>query len=173
MPSPNLTGSSANYDWGVNNPISNGGNQSGQWRTMSENEWVYVFLGRNTTSGIRFAKAQVNGIVGVILVPDNWNSSIYSLIDANNSASISSSNIISSSTWTNILEANGCVFLPAAGMRFGNLYTNISNAYAWYWTTTFNSSMYANCFEFYDGFLGIFNNVARCSAFSVRLVRDF
>ena len=75
MESPNLTGSSANYDWGYN-AISNAGNQENSgWRTLTNGEWSYLLMTRSTASGIRYAKAQVNGINGVILLPDNWNNS--------------------------------------------------------------------------------------------------
>ena len=33
----------ANFDWGVYNPISNGGNQAGLWRTLTREEWIYLF----------------------------------------------------------------------------------------------------------------------------------
>ena len=33
----------ANFDWGVYNPISNGGNQAGLWRTLTRDEWKYLF----------------------------------------------------------------------------------------------------------------------------------
>lgn len=32
----------ANYDWGVYNPITNGGNQAGLWRTLTQKEWQYL-----------------------------------------------------------------------------------------------------------------------------------
>lgn len=32
----------ANYDWGIFNPITNGGNQPGIWRTLTQDEWIYV-----------------------------------------------------------------------------------------------------------------------------------
>jgi hypothetical protein len=32
-----------NYDWGVYNKISNGGNQPGLWRTLTADEWLYLF----------------------------------------------------------------------------------------------------------------------------------
>lgn len=33
----------ANYDWGVYNPIRNGGNIPGLWRTLTSEEWTYLF----------------------------------------------------------------------------------------------------------------------------------
>lgn len=32
----------ADFDWGVYNPISNGGNTAGQWRTLKGEEWQYL-----------------------------------------------------------------------------------------------------------------------------------
>ncbi len=32
----------ANYDWGVYNPIANGGNTPGLWRTLTRGEWDYL-----------------------------------------------------------------------------------------------------------------------------------
>ncbi len=32
----------ANYDWGEYNPIVNGGNMAGMWRTLTEKEWTYI-----------------------------------------------------------------------------------------------------------------------------------
>ncbi|MBQ0154927.1 MAG: hypothetical protein KBS70_09180 [Bacteroidales bacterium] len=32
----------SNYDWGVYNPITNGGNQAGLWRTLTKDEWLYL-----------------------------------------------------------------------------------------------------------------------------------
>ena len=32
----------ANFDWGVYNPISNGGNTPGLWRTLTSEEWKYL-----------------------------------------------------------------------------------------------------------------------------------
>ena len=97
-------------DWGQN--FGNG------WSTLTEAEWTYIIDTRNTSSGLRFAKAKVNGVYGIILLPDNWNSSNYQLRDTNNKDAKCNSNTISADRWTKVLEANGAVFLPAAGFRF-------------------------------------------------------
>lgn len=123
-------------DWG-HNPISNGGNAPDMWRTLSWKEWDYLLNTRKTASGIRCAIAQVNGIYGVIILPDNWNADLYKLKDFKG-CGVSSSygsggntmesillnpkeNVISYSDWKNIFEANGVVFLPAAGYEGINL----------------------------------------------------
>ena len=104
-------------DWGVN-AISNGGNQTRVWRTLTKDEWNYLLQSRNTASGLRYAKAEVAGKNGLIVLPDNWSASTHTLSNANSNSASYSDNVISSSTWSN-LEAAGAVFLPAAGSRAG------------------------------------------------------
>ena len=132
-PKGNLTQYS---DWGYNS-ISNGGNVSGIWRTLTNNEWVYVFETRATLSGIRYAKAVVNNVNGVIILPDSWNSGTYSINNFNQSDADYSNNTISSTLWTSIFEANGAVFIPASGNRRG---TNVNwvNHFGAYWSSTGN-----------------------------------
>ena len=137
----NLTGTYANSDWGVYNSISNGGNQPNQWRTLSKDEWGYVFDTRTTNSGIRFAKAKVNDVNGVILLPDDWNSIYYSLSDTNTKDASYTSNIFTASEWS-ILEMLGAVFLPATGYRFGTSVNSVGNN-GYYWSSTFVNGTYA------------------------------
>ena len=135
----NLTGDYANADWGVYNAISNGGNIPGQWRTLSQTEWEYVLSRRTTTSGILFAKAVVNGVNGVIVLPDKWSERTFSLASTNEKQASFSSNIISSIDWTEVLEPKGAVFLPASGMRNGTTIENLGEN-GLYWSTTYGSS---------------------------------
>ena len=66
----NLYDKTGQADWGYN-AIQNGGNRVGQWRTLSKEEWEYVFDKRVTSSGARFAYAVVNGVLGTVLFPDD------------------------------------------------------------------------------------------------------
>jgi hypothetical protein len=102
-------------DWG-NNPISNGGNVANLWRTLKKDEWVYIIQKRKTASGIRYAKAQVNGVNGLILLPDSWDGNTYALKETNTNDSKYSSNIIGQNDWNN-MELAGAVFLPSTGYR--------------------------------------------------------
>ncbi|MBQ2187568.1 MAG: PEGA domain-containing protein [Bacteroidales bacterium] len=158
-----------NYDWGVNNTISNGGGKS--WRTLTRDEWVYVFNTRSTSSGIRYAKATVNGVNGVILLPDNWSSSNYSLGNTNKPDASFSSNRISQSDWTNRLEANGAVFLPAAGYGYG---TGVGYVGSWgnYWSASYrdSDSGSAHFVDFSDEYLYPKRWGSRFVGRSVRLV---
>lgn len=129
-------------DWGIN-PISNGGNTPYQWRTLSDTEWESILYNRETPSGIRFAMGQVNGVNGVILVPDQWNSSYYPLTHCNENAVLGDMpNVISASTWDSDLKPHGAVFLPCAGKRkFGDEYVD-SNSWGAYWTSTEAEDVY-------------------------------
>lgn len=168
----NLTGRYANCDWGYYNAISNGGNQNHQWRTLTQGEWNYVFNTRSTTSGIRYAKAKVNNVNGVILLPDNWSSSYYTLYSTNDRFSSFSSNVISSSTWTYSLEAHGAVFLPTAGDRSGTSVSSVGrNGY--YWSASYNDIFSALYVYFYDSYLGTGYAFSRDYGLSVRLVQDY
>ena len=116
-----LSDQSGKADWGYN-AINNGGNRQNYWRTLTIDEWEYLLETRTTTSGIRFAKAQVNEVGGLILLPDDWDANTYSLSNANSDAvsAYFSDNTIAASQWT-ILEDAGAVFLPAAGSRTGTI----------------------------------------------------
>ncbi len=158
----NLTGTSANYDWGVYNAISNGGNQKGQWRVLTRDEWTYLYSGRANAANLR-TRATVEGVEGYIFLPDNWvNPDGISLSLNQNLFTINS---YTSSEW-NILEAYNAVFLPAAGSRSGTTVNNVgTNGY--YWSSTYYEFRYS----FYFNFDGL-NHIARYCGLSVRLVQE-
>ena len=160
-------------DWGYN-AIINGNNTENIWRTLTRNEWYYLFNTRNTVSGIRWTQGKVNGINGIILLPDNWTVSIYAL-NATNGGDFDS-NIISEADWNNILEANGAVFLPAAGYRLGNsVQLNVGLNYYWSASHYLSNSSYAsnNAYGvyFFNGYLDV-RMLGRREGRSVRLVSN-
>ena len=110
-----LTGEYGQADWGVHNTISNGG--SWQWRTLTAEEVNYLLMERETTSGLRFVMAVVAGVPGLVVLPDDWNESIYPL-KGTNSIVYYSINIIPGGKWLDVLEPAGAVFLPAGGLRY-------------------------------------------------------
>ena len=155
-------------DWGKN-PISNGGGKS--WRTLSKDEWSYVLDERNTPSGIRYAKATVNGIQGLVLLPDNWNSSYYGLDGTNRMGADFDDNVINKTDWTNKFEAKGAAFLPNAGSRKGTGVSGI-NKDGYYWSSSNYDSAGAFAAYIYDRNVNSGKHYYHSNGFSVRLVRN-
>ncbi len=157
-------------DWGYN-AISNGGDlENYGWRTLTEMEWSYLLYERNTLSGISFAKAQVNEINGIILLPDNWNTTVFSLNNTNNGNSSFTSNILTLLQWS-VFESAGAVFLPASGRRD---FDRVSGA-SWsgfYWSTSCNGfieTAYNKCID--NNGISSRQDYKYCGC-SVRLVRN-
>ena len=166
----NLCDRTGKADWGYN-AISNGGNQERQWRTCTDSEWVYLMNNRQTASGIRFVKATVNEINGIILFPDNWDATFFGLNNINEGEAAYSGNVISLETWMSVFEVNGAVFMPASG-RIESWANNDFNQCGVYWYSTSHYVGYLKgrmIFgeDFMD--LGAYFNGNR---YSVRLVRS-
>ncbi len=174
---PHIIGSCAHYDWGVHNPISNGGNAAGMWRTLTKDEWVYLIETRTTTgvvggtSNARYCKAKVNGVCGLIIFPDSYVHPIGMPVPSNiNQSDANFSNTFTSSQWSS-MEVAGCAFLPAAGSRSDPAVSNAGTTGS-YWSSMCVGSIDAYKFGFSGGFVkpNAFGN--RCFGFSVRLVQD-
>ena len=176
MTDPSLVGTSANYDWGVYNaiynPTTNTTDPVGTWRTLTKDECVYIIDTRTTCSGVRFARAKVNDVAGLIIVPDNWDVNTYALNSTNIPNAEFTVNTISSTEWTNIFEPAGCAFLPAAGGRNGYSVSGVGGN-GFYWTTTYSSD-YTYVLSFVGGSVNPSSGsgLSRCRGWSVRLVKD-
>ena len=166
-----LTGNYANADWGIYNAILNGGNVPNQWRTLTTMEWRYVVYDRTTPSGILYAKGNVNNVEGMILLPDNWNTSVYALNYTNLEEAPYTANEISSDAW-HVLESNGAVFIPAAGYRDG---ISVWQVKAWgnYWSSTCESRGRAYIQLFGNNTVYYYYDRNRNMGCSVRLVQDY
>ena len=149
-PTCNLFDESGKADWGYN-AISNGGITEHTWRTLSKDEWKYVFKQRDTPSGTRYAKAKVNAVNGIVILPDNWNNNLYSLHDTNNTNASFETNIIPLSDWTEKLESNGAVFLPAGGERW-DIQVHNAGAYGLYWASSNRGGGFVNEISFSDSY---------------------
>ncbi len=171
-----LTGIYANADWGVYNSISNGGNAPNQWHTLSKLEWDYIFRNRSTTSGAHYAKAKVNNVNGVILLPDNWDISIFPLNNTDADAAPYTVNNITTIDWM-ALEARGAVFLSAAGSRNSEPSVNYYNEVGCYHSSSVYSSHCSGNIFFDAGNVVSFGEgygyyYQRDHGYSVRLVQD-
>ena len=144
MPDTNLVGTSANYDWGVYNAISNGGNMPGAWRTLSYEECYYLIRSR-TNAGYKWGLGYVNEVFGAILLPDDWTLpqglTFYPSRDSNN---------YTVAEWA-MMESNGAVFLPST-------ITSVGGVGALYWTSSNyyaqgqNSILAGQSFVFSEGY---------------------
>ena len=173
----NLFDSNGQADWGYN-AISNGGNTENIWRTLTQFEWNFLFNTRSTISGIRYAKATVNGVNGAILLPDNWDASVYALSETNDAWG-GYVNTITEEDWVNVFEDNGAIFLPAAGDRYYGIYTSNIAYIGCYWSSSYHNSFSAYSVLFFGGGVGIGsgnlytdNSGDRFCGHSVRLVRN-
>lgn len=167
-----LNGQTGQADWGYN-AISNGGNNENMWRTLTIDEWWYVINSRSTPSGIKRVKAIVNGVNGLILLPDDWDNSYYDLKSTNLNTVNFDVNVISAETWENDLESHGAVFLPAAGDRFVTT-INFVDISGKYWSASANTitTDYARAIDFSDDYLYSDFSGFRYLGYSVRLVYD-
>ena len=168
----NLYDQNGRADWGYN-PISNGGNQENNgWRTLTREEWEYLLDTRSTPSGIRYAKANVNNVNGVVLLPDDWSTNYHNLSNTNTADANFSGNIISVSEWSK-LEQFGAIFLPAAGEFGGATFFGFGDSGS-YWSSSCDKNNQENSYymRFDDSFLTAqYNWIRRCSL-SVRLIRS-
>ncbi len=169
-----LTGTYANADWGVYNTIYSGSIATNGWRTLtggSYGEWYYIISCRTTMSGIRYAKANVNNVNGLILLPDDWSANYYSLNNTDTYNASFSSNTITAQQWST-LEQHGAVFLPVAGRRSGTWVYYVDSD-GTYWSSSYIENHYneALVIGFNDGMVAdadVYND--RYYGFSVRLV---
>ena len=167
MSDRNLTGTSANYDWGVYNAISNGGNKAGMWRTLTSSEWNYLFNNRANAQYL-WSLATVNSVHGAIILPDNFSKP--TSISWTPKAKNWSTNTFTTDQWTT-LQAIGAVFLPAAGYQYDQSF-EWEQKYGLYWSSTIEYNGRANRLFFYVETLFPEAYNAHSHGLSVRLVQD-
>ena len=130
-------------DWG-RNAISNGGKKANLWRTLTKDEWDYLFRGRENAASL-YANGTVSGVNGSILLPDNW------VIPAdlhfkpsNSTDSTAAPNNYTADEWM-FMEMAGAVFLPITYERSMDWQSEYCTAVyqentARYWTSTPNGT---------------------------------
>lgn len=139
-----------------------------EWRTLTKDEWDYLLNRRKTKSGVRYAKAVVNDVNGVVLLPDNWKGS-YSLNNINDRGALYSGNRIKQSEWERKFATYGAIFLPASGYQHGHIF-RVGSA-GRYWSSSKESGNNAFCVSFTINELEITTDNCK-NGLSVRLVRD-
>jgi len=162
------------HEWG-NSVITNGGNSFGfGWRTLSRAEWGYL-LGVPTDFGVRtdaaskYGFATVNGVKGLILLPDgDWTGPTMVTTHAN-----FVENTITSSDWLTYWEPKGAVFLPVTGSRKGTDVSRETDGF--YWTSTEDVAVIISPSLKESGYAGLYNDTpsnSKANGYAVRLVRD-
>ena len=161
--------SGTEYDWGVHSPIENAGT-SGTWRTLTSSEWDYLLNSRSV--GKRYAKVSLsvgnNTIVnGLVLFPDDYD--FEDGLVCNETSLGYSSNAISLGLWQQ-MEAEGAVFLPAAGYRE---VTQINQVYGkgYYWSSS-RIGGFAQALRFDDENMVCDSSPATFYGYSIRLCSD-
>ena len=160
------------FTWNSLYNIVNNDNTT-NWRTLTKEEWLFIIDKRQTDSGIRFAKAKVNGINGVIVFPDSWKNSKYDVKNANRKDVDYKSNKISKEEWLSIFEAEGACFLPCAGRRDDKIMYGIGECGV-YWSITIASDDSNQAYDMYftRDVVNAANKNYCHGGFSIRLVRD-
>ena len=141
-------------DWGSNPALVS--TLGSSWQTLSQPEWTYLLCERpNATE--RVAYANVNGQLGIIVLPDEWTKPAdFNLLTAADNgialitegyapsyaapdAGISNINAYTAAQWAQLEEA-GAVFLPTTGilgiLGNGNAIVIEGNNYGCYWSSS-------------------------------------
>lgn len=162
-------------DWGAN-PIANGGNQANQWRTLTYDECYYL-MNTRTDADQKYGVAKVNGVTGVIFLPDDWalpeNITFAPGVDQiANWVSYESLNNYTLEQWQ-LMESAGAVFMPAAGYRSGTDVDYVG-LHGYYWSSSDYGANLAYYLYFDSGDVGMYNfSSYRNYGRSVRPVSEF
>lgn len=156
-------------DWG-SNAIINGGNAVNQWRTLTQSEWYYL-LNNRTNASSKQGTGNINGVAGLIILPDSW--TLPSGCPQFNPGYASSSrdwthNSYTLAQWAQ-MESAGAVFLPAAGHRYGARVLGAGND-GYYWSSSPYNEYLAYYMYFYSSDLNATSHL-RYDGCSVRPVR--
>ena len=157
-------------DWGTNKI---GNDAPNTWRTLTNDEWIYLLNNRNNASSL-CGVAQVNGVNGLIFLPDNWTCPAGVTFKSGFHSSYGTKYYAAYQTFTADqwlkLEKSGAVFLPAAGYRRG-LAVNYVQYGGYYWSSTEDGSDRAYCLDFTSDAARM-DDYYRFDGQSVRLVKD-
>lgn len=176
------TDTAANYytgsfkDWGCKRI---GKDEPNTWRTLTYEEWRYLLSARKDCNAL-MGCAQVMGVNGLILLPDDWQApegitfkpGFYEEKINNESeakAGYGAHQFIDEVEWK-ALEHSGAVFLPAAGYRVGWDVGNVQYD-GFYWSSTPNEANTAY-YTFFSSGQAEPRTRERKHAHSVRLVRN-
>lgn len=164
-----LTGDYAEADWAWHNAISNGGNQTHKWRTLTGAEWMYLTETRPDAAA-KCGLATVGDMAGVVILPDTWTAP--SGLVLNTDCNAWDNNVYTIEQWGQ-MENAGALFLPATGYSTG--WSSVSvyqlGESGNYWSASHYDNDESYCFFFNnEGFTTW--NATRTGGRSVRPVTD-
>jgi hypothetical protein len=157
-------------DWGTNQI---GADAPNTWRTLTKDEWDYL-LNTRTNASVLKGVAQVNGVNGLVFLPDNWTCPAGVTFKSGFHSErgvdyYSAYQTFTAKQWSK-LEAAGAVFLPASGRCGGSDVGNVGRG-GFYWSATEIDSRNADYLYFSSDEANIYSSV-RYEGYSVRLVKD-
>ena len=162
---PNINITCTNYDWGRYATITNA---TGEWRTLTQSEWDYLFLTR-TNANQKYSQGTVNNEHGLIILPDSW--ILPSGLNFTANSNDWTTNNYTLNQW-NQMEMAGAVFFPTTGVRYG---TNTQNTtgFGGYWATNCDDGVNVDNLDFYSSNVDpSYHCSDRYCGRSVRLIRD-
>lgn len=167
-----LSGTYLKYDWGyyctIYNPKTKSNDAPGTWRLPTKSEWNYLISTRSVT---KKAWSVVNGVYGLILLPDEFfdpRTSEGHKAFTHGTGSVK--NTYSADNWRQ-MENAGAVFLPAAGIRSATTISDV-NTEGNYHSSTIKGSTSAYVTGFSSSSVATDKECGRSSGCSVRLVKD-
>ena len=128
-------------DWGVYNAIENGGNTPNKFRTLTRDEWIYLWEQRPHADKLR-GTTKVDGIDCTYLLPDNWEN-----LEANiPSAFYSGKQIYDVFPSVNTLLDKGVVFFRKnpKKINLSSFSSNPVNSGEGYWSSTHTDKLDLN-----------------------------
>ena len=165
-PTCNLYDHNGLADWGYN-AITNGGRAYKQWRTLTLDEWMYIFTQRDGAAN-KYGRATIDDTYkGIVVLPDNWVQPAGIGFTGGSSATFAD-NPYTVSEW-NEMEKHGAAFFPLAGYRSN---TNVSNqgVCGRLWSSTAKSNgSYAYAVDFTSSSYNFNRSNQRHQGLSVRL----
>lgn len=182
----NTSSNDTDYSWDNSDFVKTLQNGSGTWRTLTSDEWLYLFNTRasgatvtttsGTTNDARYTQATINtdgtGVNGIILFPDGVT---IASDEATTWGAINGSSAwgtkCTAAQWE-ALDAKGCVFLPAAGFREGTSVDSVGTI-GLYWSSEANGPNHAKRLYFFSNFVSPQYGNFRRYGQSVRLVQDY
>ena len=149
------------YEWG--------NYYGGGWRTLTANEWDYLFNLRVDASS-KHGAAIVHGVKGIVILPDYFIMPSGCTLSTVRREKDYSMNIYSDDEWRR-MEDGGAVFLPTAGRRTGLEMFNYGND-GDYWSSTPSGNEKAYNIDFSDAKVLAKDTSPRKHGFAVRLIKE-